>query len=174
MALTAQFPGAIFNNTVTGYRISACLTPRNGFQGYFYVYVCVRADPRQTPGAIALGTVVPRGTLQITGGPQIEHTFKEIDLVGVETCATHAERRRVLEFRYDKAVSDVDTFKVAIKHGMNLTVEESRLGNDFTFKLSANSEHLLAFSSRQTPNGRSGFRFSSSPTTAATPGRPRC
>lgn len=162
MALTAKFPGATFERLVTGYRISTCLRPGIGFGDDFYVYVCVRADPRKNPGSIHFkADAVPRGTLQLAGGSGVEYTFPDLDLVGVDVFANQAQRTRVLEFRYDRDVSGESTFKPTLANNSARKVERARLGRDFEFKLGEEKESLLAFASRQTPQGAAAFRFSS-------------
>src|SRR5262245_53213513 len=111
MALSANFPNASFKD-VTGYRISACLTPGNGFQGSFYVYVSVRVDAGHAPGVVNLGSdgAPPSGELQISGAmnkeKKITMGFPGIHLITAEVGATRWRRLRLIEFQYPTQLTD--------------------------------------------------------------------
>jgi hypothetical protein len=168
--LTASFPGASFKD-VTGYRISACLTPGTGFQGNFYVYVSVQVDAQYLPGSVNLGTSgnPPKGPLQITGqmnaSKKIDHTFDGITLITAEVGATRRKRLRLVEFQYPADVTDAEKKFQDKPPKLNNTwtreVAQGRLGDGYQFNIGGGDEHLLGFRSQQSANGRNLFRLAS-------------
>jgi hypothetical protein len=157
-------PGQKFELTnISGFRISVCLTPSQGFQGQFYVYVWQRiaAKARLDPVSPGGAGQTLRGTLVLAGDTGA-HEFHNIDLVGVETGVTRHERLRLLEFQYDRAFTDTKKLPATLRSLNTSSLPDGRLGNDYKFGLEKNrDEHLLGFRSRQSASGAAVLRFSS-------------
>lgn len=170
MALSASFTGASFTD-VTGYRISACLTPGTGFQGNFYVYVSVRVDAKHVPGVVDLGKEgdPPSGPLQITGAmnaeKKIELNFPGITLITAEVGATRWRRLRLVEFQYPANLTDgKDKFGAnapKLTNTWTREVKTGRLGEAYKFNIGGGPENVLGFRSRQSSVGRNIIRLSS-------------
>jgi hypothetical protein len=161
MPMTATFPGAKFTNSVTGYRVSLCYQPGLGFQGQFYVYVHVRVDASTEPGVVDLGAdgQTPKGSLQLSGGHGIDHTFPDIKLTDVEDVATRAEKFRLLEFQYDPVDTDTNKKRPKFANTWKRQVQDGRLGKAYKFNLGGGEENVLAYAARRSAMGANVLRF---------------
>lgn len=157
--LKASFDGTTYKN-VEGYRISACLTPGNGFQGNFYVYIWDRMEAG-TPfeSAVGLGDQgkAKKGTLEIADAVR-SYKFENIELRHVEAGVTRRERYRLLEFRYDKDVLDLGS--VSLSNSSDAELKKSGLDDDYTFSLGGGTQQLLGYRAQVSADSATVVRFS--------------
>jgi hypothetical protein len=158
--ITGSF-GSKFNlKTVVGYKISAVLTPGEGFQDYFYVYVAdMQSAPDRFERAVNVGTegAPARDTLQILGDGR-NYSFKEIDLLSAEVGATRRHRYRLLEFKYTQARLRTPNL-VTVPNSSKSGLKDGGLGDDYKYALGGAAENLLGFRYRPAATGANAVRF---------------
>ncbi len=153
---------AVDFNNVTGYLLSMCMTPNQGFQGNFYIYLLDIGDPqyRLQPVDIGESGPTPRGTLQIVGD-QRSYKFDDIDMTWVEPGMTRRERFRLIEFRYAPDVSDKVELPAEMENAMGSFLNQSGFQDDYKYDLGDGGEDLLGFRARLAARDQILMRFSS-------------
>jgi len=159
--ITGSF-GSKFNlKTVVGYRISAALTPGEGFQNYFYVYVWDTQNANDRfDKAVNVGTdgAPTRDTLRILGDGR-NYSFENIDLLTAQVGATRRTRYRLLEFRYTMGMLKTPNL-VKVPNSSKSGLKDGGLGGDYKYALGGASENLLGFRYRPAATGANAVRFS--------------
>lgn len=153
-------------SSIRGYIISTCFIPDQGYQGHFYVYIFdsheadTKFDETMYTGDAASKGVI-RGTLEISGETR-NYKFEKIDFTYAETGATRRERFRILEFRYNRNLTDREAVPATIGTVSTEKLTQGGLGTDYTFILddSSETEHLLGFSARLASEDSAVVRFS--------------
>jgi hypothetical protein len=161
MPITATFDKLEFNN-VAGYLISMCMTPNQGFQGHFYVYLYDTGDPQYKlqPVDIHDDGPTPRGTLQIVGD-QRSYKFENLDMTVVEAGMTRRERFRLVEFRYAPDISDKVKLPAELDNTSGVNLAQSGFQDDYKFNLGDGGEDLLGFRARLSARDAILLRLSS-------------
>lgn len=157
--------GSLTFNDIVGYRITANWTPNVGFQGFFYVYVWDQNQPQTAfPEAVNAGTngAPTRGTLTLDGN-QRTYTFTNIDLMSAQVGATRRFRYRLLEYRFDPAVTQVKGGTTPVQITNNVTDQPAPGGlkTDYNYALDQGSEPLFGYRTRVAATGVNVVRFSS-------------
>ena len=152
--------------SLRGYIISTCFIPDQGYQGNFYVYVydvhearnkfeqpMKVGDPLQAKGNY-------RGTLELSGENR-NYKFEKIDFTAAENGATRRERFRILEFRYDRNLSDKQALGAELTNESTTVLMPGALEDDYTFILDdgQEKEHLLGFNARLGSEDSAVVRF---------------
>lgn len=148
-------------NNVQGYRITARLNPRDGFQNEFYVYIASVFAASNPLKPVTFGEIAgPRpGRLEIAGQRRA-YSFDPASLVRVHAGATRRERFQILEFRVD--FSQDGQPEVDIENDDPVTLQKLfTLQDDYKISVDGGeAEQLLHFAGLQSEGGDQIYRFS--------------
>jgi hypothetical protein len=152
--------------SIRGYIISAAFIPDQGYQGHFYVYVFDVHEARNPftekmkVGDPNAASPALRGTLELSGEDR-NYKFEKIDFTMTETGATRRERFRILEFRYDRNLTDKEKLSAELSQASPTVLMPGALKDDYTFILDDGSEkeHLLGLTARLGPEDSAVVRF---------------
>ncbi|MFN7916974.1 MAG: hypothetical protein U0Q55_16645 [Vicinamibacterales bacterium] len=158
--LKGSFDGSTYKN-VEGYRISACFTPENGFQGQFYVYLWDRMEAGtrfENPVNMGAEGRATRGTLELADSER-SYKFENIDLVNVQAGVTRRERYRLLEFQMDKEVLNSHDSPITLTNSSTAELRRCALEDDYKYSLGGSSQQLLGFRALVSAKDDTAVRF---------------
>ena len=169
MSVNAKFSpesaGNIEFKNIEGYRIAGLLHPTTGFNGNFFVYIHELISEEDDFSGI---TVESSSAGRLTGelsfndhATERYYSFKNIDLVSVQTFLTHKRKDRFLTFQYRAVITDAGDYcnvdnKAASR---SAALDPNRMGRDYAYRVNGSAESLLSFSSRITRGSNVMFRL---------------